>query len=82
MKNQLTQKIKSEAIMEKTQFKTTIKCAGCIAQATPFLNEALGEKTWEVDVNNPSKTLTVSNQTDSQNVIAAVEKAGFKAEKL
>jgi copper chaperone len=68
--------------MERTQFKTTIKCAGCIAQVTPFLNEALGEKTWEVDVTNPAKTLTILQPVDADKVITAVEKAGFKAEKL
>lgn len=45
--------------METIKFKTTIKCSGCVAKVTPFLNEALGEDNWEVDYNNPSKILTV-----------------------
>jgi copper chaperone len=68
--------------METTQFKTTIKCSGCVAKASPFLNEALGKDKWEVDTNNPSKLLTVAAETDQKKVIEAVEKAGFKAEKL
>jgi copper chaperone len=68
--------------METTQFKTTIKCSGCIAKATPFLNEVLGEGKWEVDINNPSKILTVAGETDQKKVIEAVENAGFKAEKI
>jgi copper chaperone CopZ len=68
--------------METKQFKTTIKCSGCVAKATPFLNEALGEDNWEVDTNNPSKILTVAGETDQNKVIEAVEKAGYKAEKL
>jgi copper chaperone len=68
--------------METTQFKTTIKCSGCVAKATPFLNEALGEDNWEVDTNNPSKILTVMADADQTKVIEAVEKAGYKAEKL
>jgi copper chaperone len=68
--------------METTQFKTTIKCSGCVAKATPFLNEALGEDNWEVDTNNPSKILTVIGEIDQNKVIDAVEKAGYKAEKL
>ncbi len=68
--------------METLKFKTTIKCSGCIANVTPFLNDALGENNWEVDVNNPSKILTVKGETDSSKVISTVEKAGYKAEKL
>ena len=68
--------------MQTTQFKTTIKCSGCVAKATPFLNEALGEDNWEVNTNDPAKILTIVGETDQKKVIDAVEKAGFKAEKL
>ena len=68
--------------METIQFKTTIKCSGCVAKATPFLNEALGEDNWEVDFTNPSKVLTVVGEKDEAKVILAVEKAGYKAEKM
>lgn len=68
--------------METIKFKTTIKCSGCVAKVTPFLNEALGEDNWEVDTNDPSKVLTVVGDNDQTSVIQAVEKAGFKAEVL
>ena len=68
--------------MEVTRFKTTIKCSGCVAKVTPFLNEALGEDNWGVDYNNPSKILTVIGEKNNAKVIQAVEKAGYKAEKL
>ena len=68
--------------METIKLKTTIKCSGCVAQVTPYLNEALGEDKWEVDTNDPSKVLTVVGETDHSKVIKAVEKAGYKAEKL
>jgi copper chaperone CopZ len=68
--------------METNKFKTTIKCAGCVAKVTPFLNEALGENNWEVDYNNPAKVLTVKGEKDLSKVIEAVEKAGYKAETL
>lgn len=68
--------------METTKFKTTIKCAGCLAKVTPFLNESLGEDNWDVDYNNPSKILTVVGEKDKTKVIQAVEKAGYKAEPL
>ncbi|WP_276374233.1 cation transporter [Chryseolinea sp. H1M3-3] len=68
--------------METTKFKTNIKCSGCVAKVTPFLNEALGDDNWEVDYNNPSKVLTVVGEDDKSKVIQAVEKAGYKAEAL
>ena len=68
--------------MEKIKFKTTIKCSGCVAKVTPFLNEALGEDNWEVDYNNPSKILTVVGENDKSKVINAVERAGYRAEQL
>lgn len=68
--------------MEKNKFKTTIKCSGCVAKVTPFLNEAVGENKWEVDVNNPAKILSVPAEADSAKVMEAVQKAGFKIEVL
>ena len=68
--------------MEALKFKTTIKCSGCVAKVTPYLNEALGEQKWDVDYNNPSKILTVVGERDKKKVIQAVEKAGYKAEAL
>lgn len=68
--------------MENLKFKTTIKCSGCVAKVTPYLNEAIGENNWEVDYNNPGKVLTVSGEKDQKKVIDAVEKAGYKAEPL
>jgi copper chaperone CopZ len=68
--------------METIKFNTNIKCSGCVAKVTPFLNDALGEDNWEVDYNNPSKVLTVVGEKDQAKVIRAVEKAGYKADPL
>jgi copper chaperone len=68
--------------METTKFKTNIKCAGCIATVTPFLDEALGQDQWKVDINDPSKVLTVEGEKDAAKIIQAVQKAGYNAEKL
>ncbi len=66
--------------MEK-KFKTNINCSGCVAKVTPFLNEAKGVKSWNVDTNNPNKILTVEtdklSETDIKDLIT---KAGFKIE--
>lgn len=68
--------------MDTIKFKTTIKCSGCVARVTPFLDAALGEDNWEVDVSDPSKVLTVMGEKDEKSVVEAVQKAGYKAEKL
>ena len=67
--------------METVQFKTNIKCSGCIATVTPVLNELVGQDNWEVDLQSPDKILTVAtDEADKQEIKQAVEKAGYKAE--
>ncbi|GAB3769674.1 hypothetical protein GCM10028818_06210 [Spirosoma horti] len=67
--------------METIKFKTNIKCGNCIATVTPFLNEAVGEGNWQVDISDPKKVLTTENAT-AEKVRQAIEKAGYKAEPL
>jgi copper chaperone CopZ len=67
--------------MEKLKFKTNIKCANCVATVTPFLNEAAGEKNWQVDLVDPLRTLTVT-EADEKKIIEALQKAGYKAERV
>ena len=70
--------------MKTLQFKTNIKCSGCIAKTTPYLNEAVGENNWQVDVQNPNKILTVNadEKVDEETVVQALEKAGYTAERM
>lgn len=69
--------------METVQFKTNIKCSGCIAAVTPALNEAAGEGKWEVNLSSPDKVLTVSvEKADEEKIKKAVEGAGYKAEEI
>ncbi|MCF6132792.1 heavy-metal-associated domain-containing protein [Flavobacterium wongokense] len=69
--------------MNTLQFKTNIKCAGCIAKATPTLNEKIGEGKWEVDVMTLKKTLTVSpGDLTQKEVVDIVNEAGFTAEPI
>ena len=67
--------------METLRFKTTIKCSGCLGKVTPFINKAVGEDNWEVDIENPDKILTVVPETGitGNDIIKAVEEAGYKA---
>ena len=69
--------------MKTIEIKTNIMCGSCIAKVTPTLNEVIGENKWKVDTTNPKKVLTVTGENVSEaDVIKAVEKAGYKAEKL
>ena len=68
--------------METLQFKTNINCDGCIAKATPVLNNEKNIKEWAVDTNLPSKVLTIKTDLGADEIISIVKKAGFKAEKL
>lgn len=70
--------------METLKFKTTIKCSGCLANVTPALNETVGEDNWEVDIQNPDKVLTIASDesVNPENVVKAIEAAGYKAERL
>jgi copper chaperone len=69
--------------METLKFKTTINCGGCLAKVTPFLNDEKSIEKWEVNTSSPEKTLTVETEdTDTNKIISAVEKAGFKIEQI
>lgn len=69
--------------MKTYQFKTNIMCGSCVAKVTPVLDEASEIKEWKVDTANPKKILTVQTENlDEQEVVALVNKAGYKAETL
>lgn len=69
--------------MKTIELKTNINCSSCVAKVTPTLNEAIGEQNWKVDTQNPKKVLTVTTEAlDEAEVIKAVERAGYKAERL
>ena len=67
--------------MKTLKFKTNIKCGGCIANVTPFLNGNEKIEKWEVDINNPEKILTVEGENiEEKEVKELVLKAGYTAE--
>lgn len=68
--------------METIKFKTNIKCTGCLAQVGPVLNETAGQNQWNVDLNSSDKTLTVESDLNEDEIIQAVKKAGYSAEKI
>ena len=68
--------------METVNFKTNIKCSGCVAQVTPELNKVIGEGNWQVDVSSPDKLLKVNNGSAIPGILEAVRRARFKAEQI
>lgn len=69
--------------MTTFKFKTNINCGGCVSAVTSFLNAVDGITEWEVDINDKDKPLTVVSDTATeQQVIDAVQEAGYKIEKI
>jgi len=68
--------------MEVLKFQTNIKCSACLAKVTAALNETVGENNWEVDLENPQKTLTVRGDNSANEIIAAIKEVGFEAGRL
>jgi copper chaperone len=68
--------------METSKFKTNIKCGGCIATVTPFLNEQAEINSWTVDTSTAEKLLTIKGQISDEEVVELLAKAGFTAEKV
>ncbi len=69
--------------MKTLTLKTNIMCDACIAKVSPVFDQLIGAGKWNVDIKNPKKPLTVQSETLSeQELIKAVEQAGYKAEPL
>lgn len=65
--------------MNTQKFKTNIKCAGCIATVTPVLNKIAGENKWEVDLQDPDKTLTIESDATESEIATALKDVGYEA---
>ncbi|MDB5258541.1 MAG: heavy metal-associated protein [Chitinophagaceae bacterium] len=69
--------------MKTLTFKTNINCSGCVARVTPTLNNLAGIAKWDVNTTDPNKMLTIeTSQLNEDDVKQALEKAGFKGEKV
>jgi copper chaperone len=66
--------------MKKLQFKTNIQCGNCLSKVSPKLNEQSGIQSWQVDLQDPDRTLTVDTDVlNAEDIQKAVLKAGFIA---
>jgi copper chaperone CopZ len=53
----------------------------CVATVTPVLNEIVGADNWSVDIQTPTKPLTVNvEDTDAEVIVSALAKVGYKAD--
>ncbi len=66
--------------MNKLTFKTNIQCGNCLSKVSPKLNEQSGIQGWQVDLQDPDRTLTVETDVlNPEDIQKAVLKAGFIA---
>jgi copper chaperone len=64
-------------------FKTNLKCNGCKATITPFLNEAEGIKKWELDLEHPDRILTLhTNGITAADIQDILSRACYTAEEI
>jgi len=73
--------------MKSIQFKTNIKCNGCIDSIKPSIDAIKEIKSWKVFLDVQEKTLEVDYENISEDKISiavqnAVTKAGYNIEKL
>ena len=69
--------------MNTLKFKTNIKCNNCVAKVSPFLDESLNIKEWNVDLDNPDRILTVSGEDLTGDYIKdTLMKAGYKSDEI
>ncbi|MCB0699669.1 MAG: hypothetical protein H6551_12055 [Chitinophagales bacterium] len=66
--------------MSELKFKTNINCGGCVKAVSGTLNCNLEIESWNVDVTNPDKILTVKTNTLSpEQVVELINNIGFVA---
>jgi copper chaperone len=70
--------------MQTLQFKTTLKCGGCVATITPVLDNMQAVKSWQVDTDSVDKILTVQTDGDltADDVIDALNANGYAAQEI
>ena len=58
-------------------------CSACLAKVTPALNKVAGAENWTIELNNPDKILSVTNDnTSPAELINALKNAGYTGKEL
>ncbi|HOT64744.1 MAG: heavy-metal-associated domain-containing protein [Dysgonomonadaceae bacterium] len=69
--------------MKTLRFKTNINCSNCLAKVTPSLNQKEGIASWNVDLDNPDKILTVETESlMPEDIVKTVKRVGFEATEM
>lgn len=69
--------------MKTLKFNTNIMCSACIDKVTPILSQENGIESWEVDLKNPKRVLTVNtNDKTSKDIIESLKTVNYKAEEI
>jgi copper chaperone len=69
--------------MMTTEFKTSLKCNGCVERITPGMNALEGIISWDVDLTIPVKILKVETLKDIETkIISVLAEKGYTCEKI
>ncbi|HQG08286.1 MAG TPA: heavy-metal-associated domain-containing protein [Dysgonamonadaceae bacterium] len=69
--------------MKTLRFKKNINCSNCLAKVTPSLNQKEGIASWNVDLDNPDKILTVETESlMPEDIVKTVKRVGFEATEM
>lgn len=63
------------------KLKTNVKCGACVATIKPEMDQ-LENVSWEVDLSDPDRILTVNGECSEEKIKKALEKAGYKGESI
>lgn len=66
--------------MKHQQFKTNLKCQGCVDKVSAELNTNPEIKSWSVDTNSADKVLEIETSLTEKQLKQIFEKFGFKIE--
>ena len=65
--------------MSHITFSSNIACNGCLSKVQPILDQLEGVRSWEVDLKNPEKIVTVETTTcEAEEIKQAVATVGYK----
>lgn len=69
--------------MVTIKFKTNIRCSGCKAKVANMFKEEPSIAQWDVDLNDPDRTLTVEGDNlNESRIIELIKKAGYEAVRI
>lgn len=69
--------------MQTLTFKTNVKCNGCKAAITPYLDNEPSISNWRVDIYDENRLLTIEGESlDPEKIIGLLKQAGYQAEEF